>query len=263
MPKALYQYPLLKSIHVLKCNMHVHILNTESMKPIKKNFLGILRGDGPQPPNWRHWSNKRVPVRGLWLDIWLYIDAQIKKDIWSTISSIPFQVRQSLLRRGEHVRRDQEGKICRSSTQVSDAHSIGNMNFFSKTWESIEFVFNACFCFKPYILLGSTNMGYDIYRILLWIELATRLVIGVCQFLWWIVDNWRLSFLSKEPSADVRLSHVLMSVGDECLTNWANKRSNGTIYIDPNIFHLLQMYRWCQPFQRHCLILIRTNAVWI
>ena len=37
--------------------MHVHILNIESMKPIKKNVGNLGGGDGlPAPLNWRHWT---------------------------------------------------------------------------------------------------------------------------------------------------------------------------------------------------------------
>ena len=53
MPKALYQHPLLRQFmyqNVLKLDMHVHILNIESMKPMKKIFWGILGDDGPPAP---------------------------------------------------------------------------------------------------------------------------------------------------------------------------------------------------------------------
>ena len=45
---------LLKSIHILKLDMHVHssILNIESVKPIKTNFVNLGGGGGrpPAPP---------------------------------------------------------------------------------------------------------------------------------------------------------------------------------------------------------------------
>ena len=134
------------------------------------------------------WSNKRVPVWCLWVDIRLYIDAQIKKDIWSTISLILFQVRQSLLRRGEHVRRDQEGKIRRSSAQVSPAHSMWNMNS-HKPGSRLNFVFNTFFVSAAHrILVGFYKLlGYDHYiRALLWIELRGT-CIGVPGQLLWIM----------------------------------------------------------------------------
>ena len=54
MPKAPYQHPLYKSIHVLKLDMHVHILNIESMKKYKKLGEFCLGGQRRPPPNWHH-----------------------------------------------------------------------------------------------------------------------------------------------------------------------------------------------------------------
>ena len=80
--------------------MHVHILNIESMKPMKRKIVGILGGDGPQPP-WRHWPSGSSPeehcTKLVWIENFLFVANRVNPFKWKSSLEVSFVYPEMLL----------------------------------------------------------------------------------------------------------------------------------------------------------------------